>query len=446
MELFLSKNINVLKTKLGNYYIFDSLCGNLTKINKDMFFLINNFNNKINFNEEKIKKAKDFLVKNHFLIDKNYDELENLKKNFKKYLKESKSGEFVSNLRLNLSQSCNCACKYCYVSKIDALKDNCFMSWNVAKKAVNKFMEMAKKNMLKKVTIRFFGGEPLLNLFVFKKSVEYSSKLSKKYGIRINYLLNTNGTLVSEEISKFIYKNKITIVLSLDGLEKEHNRNRIFRDGGGTFNDIDENLNTFLKFKNKVVISTVVTPETNITDFKKFIDYLKSKGIKHLGTLPMQTYVKKGNSKKKAEKIVNLLIESKKYGLKKGVIVKGPWELLFVKLTHPSFSYCGGIGKEFSISPKGEIYPCCAILRKLGTIENMEKIPSNKEYEALLRRSIPFLKKCRGCEIEAICSGGCAAEAEHVYNDINSPSPDCYLRKILVKKMIVEDNPKIFLE
>jgi radical SAM protein with 4Fe4S-binding SPASM domain len=177
---------------------------------------------------------------------------------------------------------------------------------------------------------------------------------------------------------------------------------------------------------------------------KVFVNYLVKKKIKLLGINPMQNYTQEGFTKKDAEYIVNLLIKTIKYGAKKRIKISGSWNTLFYKLSYPSFSYCGGIGKEFSVEPNGDIYPCSAILIKLGSILNLEKIPESKQYLNLLNRSIPFLKDCRGCEIEGICGGGCSAESIFTKKDITAHAPDCYLRKYLVERMLKEENAKLF--
>jgi uncharacterized protein len=441
----LSKNIRIIKTK-NNYFIYDSLEGNLSKVNYDLIKLIYKIKEDrktvLSKNKE-IKRAIYFLKKNKFLISEDYDSISKLQEKFNTYLSEAKSGKFVSNLRLNLSKSCNCSCTYCYVSKINNI-ENKSMPFEISKIAIKKFIHMARKNKLKEVSIRFFGGEPTLNTDVLKKSLRYSKFLSKRHNIKLNFILNTNGTIMDKELSRLLSFYKVAVIVSLDGIKKIHDRSRILINKQGTFDLIDKNLDMLIKDKNIIIISTVLTNRSSYKDIKNFIKYLAKKRIKSLGINIMQNYSKKGFIKKDAKEVIDLLIKTIKYSKRKEIKVSGSWNTLFYKLSYPSFSYCGGIGKEFSIEPNGDIYPCSAILMKIGSIANLENTSKSAKYLNLLKRSIPFIKDCRGCEIEGICSGGCAAEAIFTKGNIKYSAPDCYLRKKLIERMIKEDNPALF--
>jgi len=67
-----------------------------------------------------------------------------------------------------------------------------------------------------------------MNWDIIKFIVEYANKKNKKYGLKVNFLLVTNLTLMDEEKLKFIIENKITVSTSLDGPEFLHNWNRPF--------------------------------------------------------------------------------------------------------------------------------------------------------------------------------------------------------------------------
>lgn len=56
-------------------------------------------------------------------------------------------------------------------------------------------------------------------------------KIVESIDIKNAYLLDvyiiTNGTFYNKEISEFVRKHNIFLVLSLDGLSKTHNTNRV---------------------------------------------------------------------------------------------------------------------------------------------------------------------------------------------------------------------------
>ncbi len=101
----------------------------------------------------------------------------------------------------NIGRECNLRCKYCFLgSKRDEKK---VMSLDVAKKALRRVSEM--KDGAKKVV--FHGSEPLIGFDLIKEVVNYGNDLDKEIG----YSIQTNGTLLTPTIIKFLVKNGVYI-------------------------------------------------------------------------------------------------------------------------------------------------------------------------------------------------------------------------------------------
>lgn len=153
-------------------------------------------------------------------------------------------------LILNMTEDCNLRCKYCYLSEVYDYTRNrtCnTMSFDVAKRAINQFMTKIRKTMTfnpgKKAAVTFYGGEPLMNFSVLKSSVEY---INKEYSdVDVLYNITTNGTLLNEEYAKFLTDNNFVISVSFDGSKENHDRNRVFANGTGSFDVIYSNLKRF---------------------------------------------------------------------------------------------------------------------------------------------------------------------------------------------------------
>lgn len=125
-------------------------------------------------------------------------------------------------LILIVTRNCNLRCSYC-----DVDKKNIFMTKKVAQKATLLYFDWAKNNHQKKIWIRFFGGEPLMNFNVVQYVVEYANDLFKKENIEILFDLTTNGLLLDDgKIEFFKSNNNINFIVSLDGDEGTQNLNR----------------------------------------------------------------------------------------------------------------------------------------------------------------------------------------------------------------------------
>lgn len=448
-KLVCSSNLRVFERNDSRTFLYNSIFGNLVEVNPDLLILLNFFKTPRDVKELEgsfyIKNlesiiteltARQFLVEGEISRDKKYleDKLNN-------YIEEAKTGKFISNLRLNLTEECNCRCVYCYEIKLDKKhpKRKGMMSLLVAQKAINEFLKMAHANNLPFVRIRFFGGEPLLNQAVLISSIKHAVQKGKKLGIKVGFIINTNGTILNDNILKVAKGLDVNFIVSLDGLKEVNNKKRMLASGLGTFELVDKTLDILTKSHIPTVVSTVITEDSQQEDIRVFIDYLVKKKIKYLGINFQRLYEKRNI--KNLEKVVEVFIFAKNYGSQKKIKIGGSWEIPFLKLHHTSFAYCGGIGKELSVNTEGQIFPCTGQLHeKLGDVASMSQIPMSKQYLNLLKRATTKIGDCRGCEIEGMCNGGCAADAYHINGTIFSPDSSCTFTKAMVKKMLAQEN------
>lgn len=72
-------------------------------------------------------------------------------------------------------------------------------------------------------TISFYGGESLIEYKLIKQVVEYV----RGKNVNINFAMNTNLTLLTEDILDFLIKYQFAITISLDGPKEVHDLYRI---------------------------------------------------------------------------------------------------------------------------------------------------------------------------------------------------------------------------
>lgn len=237
-----------------NDYLYDDKTGFILPWNEDkekaLVFLFHNYNNDKNYFLDKSKiKFESLAFVRHYL--ETYDAFfrETTLPSFQnpsKCLIE----DFIRNnsraLYLFVSEDCNLRCKYCVFSDAYPLYPNHKkrkMSLNTALRAVDWFVELIDPQIFKKpyrkIGLNFFGGEPLLNMNVITRVLEHTSN---KYPNLFNYFLTTNGTLLTEKNIEIFTKYNVHIALSLDGPLFEHDRNRMFIDGKGSYEVIIKNL------------------------------------------------------------------------------------------------------------------------------------------------------------------------------------------------------------
>ncbi len=155
-------------------------------------------------------------------------------------LSESLSSR-LRQLILNLTERCNLRCKYCSYSGLyfyERTHSKKSMNLGVAKKAIDFFWRHSEDT--DKVNISFYGGEPLRCFQLIQNCVRYAQELGA--GSQIDFHLDTNGTLLTEETIQFLIENQFSLQISLDGPKEIHDRYRVFKNNKGSFDRIVHNL------------------------------------------------------------------------------------------------------------------------------------------------------------------------------------------------------------
>ena len=135
----------------------------------------------------------------------------------------------VQQLILQVTQNCNLRCKYCVYSGSysNRVHNNKRMDISTALRAVDFFVEHS--TMTNFANISFYGGEPLLEMNLIEKTVEYCEQVLK--GKEIRYNITSNATLLNKEFVAFLQKYNFALNISLDGPRNIQNHSRVFADG-----------------------------------------------------------------------------------------------------------------------------------------------------------------------------------------------------------------------
>ena len=174
----------------------------------------------------------------------------------------------LSQLILQVTQQCNLRCGYCAYSGIyegHRVHQNKRMSFELAKRGIDFFIKHSREK--DSIDIGFYGGEPLLEFDLLRKCTEYAKGLVE--GKELTFGLTTNGTLLKDEIAEYLVKNDFRIGISLDGPKREHDINRRFANGKGSFDTIIQNVKSLKRnypefVKNKIIFMTVINPKSDL--------------------------------------------------------------------------------------------------------------------------------------------------------------------------------------
>lgn len=213
--------------------------------------------------------------------------------------------EGLEQITLELSERCNLRCGYCiYGQQNDLFRDfgTRDMSFETARKAI----DYAAAHSGKELAVTFYGGEPLLNLDVMKKTIDYCKETIKDK--KVTYAITTNLVLMTKEIAEYIASiDDFVVTCSLDGPKEIQNEYRKFPDGTGSFDVVMQGLKNIAdalgdKISSRLTFSMVVNPPYTdekfdlIQEFFEEIDWLPKDVVKNV------TYVQDRRQEKIDEK------------------------------------------------------------------------------------------------------------------------------------------------
>jgi|SRR5579884_2492453 len=159
---------------------------------------------------------------------------------------QQQPGDVLPELVLHVSEGCNLACKYCFADEGKyGAAHSIFMTESAARRAVDRAVE-AYRGIGK---IKFFGGEPLLNVKAIRAAAERlahhvdAGRLEKLP----EFVTISNMTVTHAQAVNAVRELGIRITGSIDGPPEIHDAMRVFQSGKGSFAQVDAGIKTYLE-------------------------------------------------------------------------------------------------------------------------------------------------------------------------------------------------------
>jgi len=304
----------------------------------------------------------------------------------------------------------------------------------MTEKVAFRAVEMCLKKLAPggELEIVFFGGEPLLNWSLVKKTILYCEEvLRKRFPDRgWRYHITTNLTIFPADFVVWVKKYRISILCDVDGPPGIHNLTRPFKNGRGSHDRIARNISRLKKEGIEVALRSTVTAH-NVDCMLEVAEHHKELGGSGCAFVPV-------NAVTSDEEILSpqILPDPGKYarGLK-AVFESGIWEVgrlfpfnQYLERIRPGarmFLPCGApYGNTPVVDVNGDVYACIYLVGiksyKIGNIFSEESFPKREvtaKMMELLR--VDNIEECRRCGLRYVCVSGCP-----------------------VGKLLIEGNPK----
>ena len=311
----------------------------------------------------------------------------------------------VNDVILQVKKDCNFCCRYCGFAS-SGMRENEHkkqeMSWEVAKKSIDFLYEHSCD--VKEIKIAFYGGEPLLNFELIKRVVNYAN--NRFMTKRIRYTMTINGSILTDEIIKFIIQNNFYVSISLDGDKEIQDKHRKLRiSGKGTFDIVYQNVLKLKEldneyFDNNISFLPVLFDDENYQRVEKFFQKLNVKKILPLnaGMNGIDYVVHKVPNDvdwKKAEGINN-------YFVKYGDIYKEKKRL--TETWHHNGPCIAGIGKVF-VDTEGNMYPCEKVVQTpFLLVGNVDRGLNINKVTEFMNIGLLSEEECKTCWAMRFCN------------------------------------------
>jgi SynChlorMet cassette radical SAM/SPASM protein ScmE len=346
------------------------------------------------------------------------------------------------SLDLDITTRCNLRCKYCYHfdSAGDVSNDLPTEEW------LEFFKDLESCSI---IYVCIAGGEPFCR-------DDLRELIAGLVSCRTRYSILTNGTLVSDEMAKYLSSTNRCecIQVSIDGSTSAIHDS--FR-GAGTFQKAITGIKHLQRYKLPVTVRVTIHKE-NLMDLEEIASML----LEEMGLASFSTnsVAYTGSCKENAKDLL-LTPEERSYAIEtmlkldrkyEGRISAnaGPlndgkrWNEMInaksqrkTKLPNGGFlTGCGCTWNKLAVRADGVIVPCSLLSHmELGKI-NRNSLRSiwlhNPELKRLRERmTIPLssFEFCKGCDYRNYCTGNCPAISYTYFGEVNHPSPDMCLKR-----------------
>ncbi len=340
---------------------------------------------------------------------------------------------------------CNLNCDYCYMYQhADQSWKNLpvVLSDENRKLLAFRIAEYAQEKNLKRVTIIFHGGEPLLA--GAERITETARWIREELPstIKVDFCLQTNGTLLDKASLDQLIREDITISLSLDGPKEANDLHRLTPKGNSSFDKTLNGLKLLQAASQNFtgiigVIDPIVEPETLLS----FFDEIKPPSLDFL--LPDANYLAPPKYRDHTPDIYE------KWLIKAFDLWFDKYAHLPVRFFDALLNSIAGIPSQTDSFGFGDVsllnietdgtYHDLDVLRitkeggtalghslKSSPISAMAATPQILKHRSLMRKE-GLSELCQQCSIVDICGGGAVP---HRFNSEGFNNPTIYCREM----------------
>lgn len=348
-----------------------------------------------------------------YIIDNEFSEIEYLSAVCDTFRYNS----MIRQITAVVTTRCNFGCDYCF-------QDNDLqMPVYMPSEVIDRITDVIRQSNTKRMGLCLFGGEPLLYPEV---CVEICRKAHEAWGNRkraINIPIITNGYYLTETNAKMLANLGVTVAqVTIDGLEKTHNKRRPLKDGGETFSVISENVRSASKYLDVIVrVNLEQGYDFNVRGLMEHFADCKRVRIKIAATKHEHCY-----RPDKTKNNIEMMNE-----------VQSSLQILNSRSTLPKLTGCSAVSLGMlTVMPDGQLIRCWNEIdseyssREFPSIFDDNVQPLTHLYKWLSMGPFNKASQCYKCRLLPNCGGSCPDET------LRFGKPHCHITEATFKELI----------
>lgn len=336
---------------------------------------------------------------------------------------------------IHITDRCNLRCEYCYLPHV---KED--MSWETGALAIDAIIKAAIHQGARKVKIKYAGGEPLIRSEFLFNLHNYARKAAKVADLELDAVVLSNGTLLNEDIIGKFHEASLRLMISLDGLGKQHDIQRPYAGGKGSFEDVKRGILLAVRHHIRPDISITISGK-NSQGISEIVEWV----LEH--DLPFSLNFYREN---------DLSIKTESLHFEEINITKGMLDAYKViennlpnrsllsslvdraNLSSPHLKTCG-VGHNYLVfDQNGKVSKCQMDMKhpvSYAQSENLLEIIQEDKKE-IQNLSVEEKEGCKDCEWKYWCAGGCPLVTFRATGRYDVKSPNCNIYKALYPEAI----------
>jgi uncharacterized protein len=356
----------------------------------------------------------------------------------------------VAGLYLFVCQDCNLRCSYCYGNEGE-YGNRCDMSEETLQQTFDAFY--AKRDG--KHFLTFFGGEPLMNFPIMRRTAELCQENLQNGGADISLGIVTNGTIYNEQIRSFFREHIDNVTFSLDGPQEINDGQRISKSGHSVYQTAEKNIRKLTEAgRFNWAFRSIVTSRSynRVAEIFDHLDTFGSGGIGLVDVdLPVEHPLHVNDDQ--YQQFLKQIIEVNHKGLQsfldgdQAVAFEYPFYILFYLVSRCHTLYhCNAGSNLLAVTAEGDVYPCHRFVGEsefcMGNVSDpqLRERPRFRELrQKFIDLTVDARPECSRCWARYLCGGACVKHAWSEQGDLAaSVERHCLYIKTVVEALLPE--------